>query len=659
MHGACAHHMEAGMRTLSIGRISVAASALLLAGTLWAGTEGAVAPGTEDGKAGHAGKDVYGIVNLASSTNYWADVNARGHAAFQYYGSDGDFRVGFFDGDRIIDIGPPTYFNALFDSLNERSEIALSARFLEPGSEIPSTVPFRWSPARGLVTLPNNNSDRIYLGSMNNRGEIVGATGLNSDSTFRAVRWTTANRVLPLPSVPGATETAAADINDSNVSIGYGAEAGAEIAQVMVWDAAGRPRSLGTLGARSATGRYINNRGDIAGTLGSESSRAFLLSPGKPILRAPPRTSLNALNEVGEIVGAIYPTEGVEHYAYLFSRARGLIQLHPRAFLFSDAVDVNDSGVAVGLAYARGAELERAFRWSRASGAVDLNTRLLDPPAGLELIRAHAISANGDIVADSNAGLVLLRAGGRGTDAPVLGPLQFVRVPANAPARYTLSFRDRNLRETHTATIDWGDGAGPQPVPLREHQGRGLIDVVHTYPEWGIFRVVVRVTDSAGRSTSLESQVWLLDSFGLLKGEGILADKTTSPSTAFRLAAPLAPKAKAGFSFHLLGATSFRADQLDNVRVEGNRVWLEGAGRLDGRPGYRFAIDAMAGDRGAQASRMAVKITQADPKGGGQRLVFQAGEETQTGQAQLAQAGQLSQAGKLRQGSIQILRQAD
>lgn len=222
------------MRTSSIGRISVAASALLLAGTLWAGTEGAVAPGTEDGKAGHAGKDVYGIVNLASSTNYWADVNARGHAAFQYYGSDGDFRVGFFDGDRIIDIGPPTYFNALFDSLNERSEIALSARFLEPGSEIPSTVPFRWSPARGLVTLPNNNSDRIYLGSMNNRGEIVGATGLNSDSTFRAVRWTTANRVLPLPSVPGATETAAADINDSNVSIGYGAEAGAEIAQVMV-----------------------------------------------------------------------------------------------------------------------------------------------------------------------------------------------------------------------------------------------------------------------------------------------------------------------------------------------------------------------------------------------------------------------------------------
>lgn len=377
------------------------------------------------------------------------------------------------------------------------------------------------------------------------------------------------------------------------------------------------------------------------------------MDSGKPVVRAGPRTVVTALNEAGQLVGRVQPTADDTH-AFFFSRASGLIDLHPRSFFASEALHVNDSGIVVGTAR-RVDEENLAYRWSRKDGAADLNTRLLDPPAGLVLRSARAISPNGDILADSTAGIVLLRAGGRGTDAPVLGPLQFDRVPANTPARYTLSFRDRNLRETHTATIDWGDGAGPQPVPLREHKGRGLVDVVHTYPEWGIYRVVARVTDSTGRSTSVESQVWLLDSFQLLKGEGMLANEAAASPTVFRLAAPLAPKARTGFSFDLLGNTTFRAEKLDKVRVEGQRVWLEGEGRLDGRPGYRFAIDATAGDGAAQASRMAVRITQADPKNG-QRLVFQAGEESQSGQAAQAQAGTASQAGVLRQGSIRILR---
>ncbi|MEW6760780.1 MAG: PKD domain-containing protein [Pseudomonadota bacterium] len=646
------------MRTSSFGQVvSVAAGALLLAGASMAGTEGsAVAPGLEDGKAGHAGKDVYGIVNLASGTGFFAGVNARGQAAFDQLSLNGEVQVGFFDGERVRDISPPNHVVALFRGLNERGEVALEARVLVPGSEPSEFGAYRWSPARGLVRLPPVNND-IDSGpsAINNRGEIAGAIRTGADN-YQATRWTPANRLMPLAGLPGLSYTYTNDINDSNVTVGYGALASnSAVSRAIVWNSAGRP-SLLSVGGNSALAYHINNRGEIAGMLDINGpvASAYLWSPGKPVVRAGPRTVVTALNEAGQLVGRIQPTGGDTH-AFFFSRASGLIDLHPRSFYSSEAQHVNDSGIVVGTAQRSGEE-SLAFRWSRKDGAVDLNTRLLDPPAGLVLHNARVISPNGDILADSSAGMVLLRAGGRGTDAPVLGPLQYLPFEANEPARFTLSFRDRNVRETHTATIDWGDGAGPQPVPLRENKGRGLVDVVHTYPEWGVYRVVVRVTDSAGRSTSLESRVWLLDSFPVLRGEGRLADKAAAPSTVFRLAAPLAPNSKAGFSFQLLGKTAFRAEQLDKVRVEGNRVWLEGVGQLDGRPGYRFAIDATAGDGAAQASRMAVRITQADPKGGAQHLVFQTGEDRQAAQAEQAQAGQ---AGVLRQGSIRILRRAN
>ena len=122
------------------------------------------------------------------------------------------------------------------------------------------------------------------------------------------------------------------------------------------------------------------------------------------------------------------------------------------------------------------------------------------------LTEARAISPSGDIVADSNAGLVLLRRNG-GTDAPVLGPIQVSSNRPYVPVQLTLSFRDRNPGDTHTATIDWGDGRGPQPATVRESRGRGEVHGEVVFPSEGGFAVVVRVTDSAARSTVVRQQI--------------------------------------------------------------------------------------------------------------------------------------------------------
>lgn len=57
------------------------------------------------------------------------------------------------------------------------------------------------------------------------------------------------------------------------------------------------------------------------------------------------------------------------------------------------------------------------------------------------------------------------------------------------------TFGDPGTQDTHTATVDWGDGTGPQPVLLGQLTGPG---VTHVYGDNGVYAVVVLVTDDDG-----------------------------------------------------------------------------------------------------------------------------------------------------------------
>lgn len=505
------------MRTFKIGTIPKAAGLLALATAVAAasaaGNDGAgkATPGEQEQHwAGHAGKDIYGIVNLeGGSFAFIGDINARGQAAFEYFGIDGDIHVGFFNGERTIDISPPGNQTALLGDLNDKGEIGFAASIAQAGGGGSPFRPYRWSPARGLTPLAYLGSDGpTFITAINNRSEIVGRSALaNENGAYRAVRWTAANRLIPLPAPAGIGQTFAADINDNNITVGSG-DRSELVEDVLVWDAAARPTDLGAFGGSIAFATYNNNRGDIAGMLDTLSPNisAFLWSPGKGVARIGPRTITQQLNENGEVVGRNYGVSGDLPRAFLFSRARGLVDLHPRGLVASEANDINDYGVIVGLGQ-RSLGVNTAYRWTRGAGPVDLNTRLLNPPAGLVVRSALAVSNNGDILADANVGVVLLRANGGGTDAPVLGPIQHGQPRLNQPFEITLSFRDRNPGDSHTATVDWGDGSGPQTASLREYRGKGELRATHTYAVEGDFNVVVRVRDSSGKATQVFEQI--------------------------------------------------------------------------------------------------------------------------------------------------------
>lgn len=59
------------------------------------------------------------------------------------------------------------------------------------------------------------------------------------------------------------------------------------------------------------------------------------------------------------------------------------------------------------------------------------------------------------------------------------------------------SFSDPGTLDTHLATVDYGDGAGVQSLPL---DGDNRFSLIHTYRDNGLYTVTVTVTDSDGDS---------------------------------------------------------------------------------------------------------------------------------------------------------------
>lgn len=470
---------------------------------------GATAPGQETAGGGvaaaHAGKDVYGIINLAPPPVFRAFINARSQVVFEYTGLDNSPHVGFFDGRRVVDVDPPGALVSSLGALNDHGVVAAHTR---PG--IPDTFqPFRWTAAGGLTFLPDPHPGAdTFVNDINNRGQIVGS----SQVVDLAARWDGANRLVPLQLPAGFTQSIAGDINDANITAGAATAADGN-SHAVLWDAGGRLIDLGTFGATSAVAGSINNRNEVAGatinvdSAGTQNFRAFLWNRRDGVAFATPpgpNTFIAALNERNEAVGRLLPPDFSRNRAFYFSRKRGFVDLHRAPFVESSAGDINDKGTITGSmirANPDGTQTELAFRWTNFV-AVDLNTRLLNAPAGLVLTQALGISPSGDIVANSNAGLVFLRLGGARTDAPVLGPLILNEpIRPNLKAVLTQSFSDQNVRDTHTATVDWGDGGGPQAARVREVKGRGQISATHSYGSSGQYTIVVRVTDSTGKTT--------------------------------------------------------------------------------------------------------------------------------------------------------------
>lgn len=93
---------------------------------------------------------------------------------------------------------------------------------------------------------------------------------------------------------------------------------------------------------------------------------------------------------------------------------------------------------------------------------------------------------------------------GNANQAPVLGTVTVSPSPAriNTTTNVNTPFTDADASDTHTATINWGDGAATQSATVSENNGSGTIMKTHTYTALGSYTITVTVNDSAGNKST-------------------------------------------------------------------------------------------------------------------------------------------------------------
>ncbi|QEG36790.1 hypothetical protein Pr1d_41260 [Bythopirellula goksoeyrii] len=73
------------------------------------------------------------------------------------------------------------------------------------------------------------------------------------------------------------------------------------------------------------------------------------------------------------------------------------------------------------------------------------------------------------------------------------------------------SFTDVGSLDSHTATVDWGDGSPVAVVAVTEASGNGVLGASHIYADNGVYTVTVTVTDDDTDSDSKSFQVSVLN----------------------------------------------------------------------------------------------------------------------------------------------------
>ncbi len=81
-------------------------------------------------------------------------------------------------------------------------------------------------------------------------------------------------------------------------------------------------------------------------------------------------------------------------------------------------------------------------------------------------------------------------------------------------------FSDVGILDTHTATVDWGDGSAVEPATVSENNGNGVVAAAHTYAVDGPVTVTICVTDDDGGVGCDDMLVTLASTNGPLSSTG-------------------------------------------------------------------------------------------------------------------------------------------
>jgi len=96
-------------------------------------------------------------------------------------------------------------------------------------------------------------------------------------------------------------------------------------------------------------------------------------------------------------------------------------------------------------------------------------------------------------------------------------------------------FVDSDVTDTHTATVDWGDGGATENATVSEVPGAGALSGTHVYADQGTYTVTVTVLDNNGGSNSKTFQaiVASVNPTATLSNSGPVAEGAPSATVTF------------------------------------------------------------------------------------------------------------------------------
>jgi PKD repeat protein len=262
------------------------------------------------------------------------------------------------------------------------------------------------------------------------------------------------------------------------------------------------------------------------------------------------------------------------------------------------------------------------------------------------LTDALAISDSGAIVADSNAGLVLLKPGTRGTDAPVVGPMApSDSVAVGTRVAFSASFTDQNSADTHKATWSWGERCAVSPASVTESHGAGTVRGHHTFCKAGVYPVTLTVTDNTGRSSTISRNVvvddpsaaavagggWFLSPQGAYRKEKLLAGRATFSFVSKVTNNPTPRQGEMTLRFHF-AKLDFQSAAFDSLSVAGGRAQYQGSGTVNGTGNYKFLMTVVdgTGTKSVGQGRIRMKIWHIDARTNAEVVDYDNQVETST-----------------------------
>lgn len=197
-------------------------------------------------------------------------------------------------------------------------------------------------------------------------------------------------------------------------------------------------------------------------------------------------------------------------------------------------------------------------------------------------------------------------------------------VPLGTPVQLSGAYGDAGSNDTHTASIDWGDGSSSTPSA-----SAGAVTDSHTYGAAGIYTVCLTVTDDDnGADTECAGNYVVVydPDAGFVTGGGWIdvpagsypADPSASGPGRFGFVSKYqkgasTPVGNTEFQFQA-GGVNFHSSSYDWLVIAGAKAMYKGSGTVNGESGYAFLISAIDGAQsgGGGVDKFRIKIWDVD-----------------------------------------------